>query len=67
MTMRIGDISTYFSSYSTQLIVCAGALKLNVIKTKNITVKHLCLLWGNLELLSHMLIAQELPELRKII
>lgn len=58
MTLRIADIATYFSSYSTQLIVWAGALKFNAIKSRNITVKHLCLLWCNLKLLWEMLSAQ---------
>ena len=59
--MRIGDISTYYSSYSTQLIVFAGALKFNLIKNKLITVKHLCLLWCNIRILVCMLNAQKHP------
>lgn len=67
MAMRLGDIATYYSSYSTQLIVYAGALKLGVLKSKNITVKHLCLLWSNLKILLLMLEAQTCPELQKTI
>lgn len=58
MRLRMGDIAIFFSSYSVQLIVGAGALKLSLSGSKSITVKHLCLEWCNLKLLWEVLVAQ---------
>jgi hypothetical protein len=52
MIERMGDVAKYFSTYSTELLVSAGALKFGRIKTRNITIKQMCLLWCNLKLLS---------------
>jgi hypothetical protein len=63
---KVSEIARFYSFQSYQLIVGAGALKFDKIKTKNITVRHLCLSWNCLLLVKVLLSGIVHPEMQKV-
>lgn len=54
---KIAEVVEVYSSVSYDMVVCGGALKLDKIKAKIITARHLCLSWSCLRLASVFLIS----------
>lgn len=48
---KIAEVIEVYSAVSYEMIVCGGALKLDKIKAKIITARHLCLSWSCLRLI----------------
>lgn len=65
MMEKVSELVRAYSLQSYQLIVAAGALKFERIKTKNITARQLCLSWNCLQLIAALLETFTHPEMRK--
>lgn len=63
---KISEMARFYSFQSYQLIVGAGAIKFDKLKTKNITVRHLCLSWNCLLLVQTLLAGVVHPEMQKV-
>ena len=51
MLTKIAEVVEVYNSVSYDMVVCGGALKLDKIKAKIITARHLCLSWSCLQLI----------------
>jgi hypothetical protein len=48
---KINEVIEVYNEVSYEMVVCGGALKLDKIKAKIITARHLCLSWSCLQLI----------------
>jgi len=67
MMEKISELVRAYSLQSYQLIVAAGALKFEKIKTKNITARQLCLSWNCLQFILALLDTFSHPEMKKAV
>lgn len=64
---KISEIVRHYSFQSMELIVSAQALKYERVKTKNITVRQLCLSWSCLKLIHILISSFEHYEMKKAV
>lgn len=67
MMEKVSELVRAYSLQSYQLVVQAGALKFERIKTKNITARQLCLSWNCLQFILALLETFTHPEIKKAV